>query len=212
MKLQVIKPRFGYMAVSEELILPGRHWWIHPETEHLGFAEEPLKSPYLRIIATDTSFKMEGIPQFEFENKEIEDVKNLCYKEFGYTKSTISNAHTGGNVLDGFIAGYKAAQSKGCFTQEDMRKAMEEGYKHCTDSAMDYEDRFKRLIDSLKQPKKLVAIEVEESFKKPSETAIADEMKTSGNINNIPLVQIPKITKSEEYPDGLLTIKQYFYE
>lgn len=50
MKLQIIKPKFGYMAVSEEPILQGKHWWIHPETEHLGFAEEDLKAPYLLVL------------------------------------------------------------------------------------------------------------------------------------------------------------------
>jgi hypothetical protein len=188
MKLQVIKPRFGYMAVSEDPIFPGIHWWIHPETEHLGFAEEPLKAPYLKIIATDTSFKMEGIPQFELED-------NIPYLQT-----------TDKDQQWAYKEGYRAAKSKGCFTEEDMKSFS----KFVTSNLMKHSDKnggylgIDKVFNMWNQPKKLVTIEIDDM---EASQWISNE-KGHGRVN----IKLPIITKSEQYPDGLLTIKQYFYE
>lgn len=203
MKLQVIKPRFGYMAVSEEPIFPGRHWWIHPETEHLGFAEEPLKAPYLKIIATDTSFKMEGIAQFKLE-KEVDILKRLANDSWeGCHGCDESDKNF---WINGFIHGYKTAKSKGCFTEEDMKSFS----KFVTSNLMKHSDKnggylgIDKVFNMWNQPKKLVTIEIDDM---EASQWISNE-KGHGRVN----IKLPIITKSEQYPDGLLTIKQYFYE
>ena len=115
---------------------------------------------------------------------------------------------------DGFMEGYKAAQSKGCFTEEDMNWVanMASGMAYSGKTSSEIANQLTIKINSLKQPKQLVSIEVEETFKRPSEIDISNEMKTSGNINNLSLIQTPKVIKLEDHPDGLLTIKQYYYE
>lgn len=194
MKLQIIKPKFGYMAVSEEPILQGKHWWIHPETEHLGFAEEDLKAPYLRVVATHTSFKFEGIPQFEFEkiddafdswNKEPMDFRDISeYRDYE--------------------AGYKAAQEKGCYSEKDLVRAIKMSYGQAKQSTISVRTVQELILKSLNQPKKLVAIEVDDM----KASAWVSNEKGHGRVN----INLPIGTKSEEYPDGLLTIQKYYYE
>lgn len=99
---------------------------------------------------------------------------------------------------DGFMEGYKAAQSKGCFTEEDMKSFS----KFVTSNLMKHSDEngvylgIDKVFSMWNQPKKLVAIEVEHEM-------IGHPHKW---------VDTPILNKSGEHPDGLLTIKQYYYE
>lgn len=174
-----------------------------------------------KIIATDTTFKLEGIPQFDLPDVLNGESVNLF---LGYDEKSVQ-ALVEKDLIDEreqriayhwFWIGLKAAQEKGCYTEEDLRKAINEVFNIVFKNNLLIKEDSKRItydvIDSLKQPKQLVSIEVEETFKRPSEIDISNEMKTSGNINNLSLIQTPKVIKSEDHPDGLLTVKQYYYE
>lgn len=149
--------------------------------------------------------------QFELEKDELEkmalEYASLPYKNWPKDAQVIlleDNAR-----LD-FIAGYKAAQSKGCFTEEDIIKAIRFGKDLWKDAENQVKNGVKKqlfvkdFIDSLKQPKKLVAIEINDM---EASQWISNE-KEHGRVN----INLPIVTKSEQHPDGLLTIKQYFYE
>ena len=136
MKLQVIQTDKGWVAISDEKSNKGDTAYVPDTSLCLGFlgkcgldkqeqekATKEAGFKFYKVIATDTSFKLEGIPQFELEV----------------------------------------------------------------------------------EPKKPVAIEVETN--NPYFDTEYQEMRER-NKSEIK----PTIVSSEEYPDGLLTIKQYYYE
>jgi len=214
MKQQVVKTNKGYVAISDEKITEG--FFLHPKGVIFPVTEIYIRGPIStglmkKIIATDSTFKLEGIPQFELEKDELEkmalEYASLPYKNWPKDAQVIlleDNAR-----LD-FIAGYKAAQSKGCFTEEDIIKAIRFGKDLWKDAENQVKNGVKKqlfvkdFIDSLKQPKKLVAIEINDM---EASQWISNE-KEHGRVN----INLPIVTKSEQHPDGLLTIKQYFYE
>jgi len=210
MKLQVIKTDKGCVAVSSEPIrcdeasgLIGDIWYVFKGVIYKRDYSHPKDC--LKIIATDSTFKLEGIPQFELENKlPSEEFTWAEFRDFYLKVSTLAKGERGlhslGEFRIGYNEGYKAAQSKGCFTEEDMRKAFDRGeWDGSGKSEATRNAIFYNFIDSLKQPKKLVAIDVETLI-------IAGKGKGEKSTN------ILNITKSEHYPDGLLVVKQYYYE
>jgi len=209
MKLQVVKTDKGYVAVSDEPIrcdeasgLIRNIWYVFEGIIYKREYSHPKNSS--KIVATDTTFKLKGIPQFELE-KEVDILKRLANDSWeGCHGCDESDKNF---WINGFIHGYKTAKSKGCFTEEDIRKA------YRSNGPLNKEDEF---IDSLKQPKKLVAIEVETqkvpviSDKEYEELEKGTREYTDTKPFDVELV-VPQ-NKSEQYPDGILTIKQYFYE
>lgn len=178
MKLQVIKTDKGYVAVSDEK-LKRDDWGIDLTESLLTKCLRTEENSYWnknckKIIATDTSFKLQGVPQFKLPA-----------------------------VLDGAESVDKAAQEKGCYTEDDMRNAYMTGSisslnwnKAKIEENFNHLKRAEEYINSLKQPKQLVGIEVDhEMIGHPHEW-----------------VDTPILIKSEEYPNGLLTVKQYYYE
>ena len=151
MKLKIVKTDKGYVAVSDEKLKEDN--WSYGVSN--------------KIIATDTSFKLEGIPQFE---------------------------------LPAILDGVESTEEKGCYSIEDMRKAYNLGYSN-GEQGFDEESFEERFIN---QPKKLVAIEILTRKTHPR----ADEYTKDGDIIDVPFTQ----DKSPEYPDGLVIIKQYYYE
>lgn len=178
MKLQIVKTDNGYAAVKEDGIT---------------------------IIATDTSFKLEGIPQFELEKEGWKsEIKKVFPKLYNSNLDKVFIRHT----EDGFMEGYKAAQEKGCYSIEDMNWVanMASGMALSGKSLSDINNQLTIKIQSLNQPKKLVAIEVEPYFTDEAER-LEGLMRDGEGIKPEPL-----IVKSEEYPDGLLTVQKYYHE
>jgi len=225
MKYQIVNCDKGYVAISDEKITEG--FFLHPKGVIFPVTEIYIRGPIStglmkKIIATDTTFKLEGIAQFELpailDGGESTDLIELAETKYPYIDTSIGDINKVHNIkVDSkriaFIQGYKAAQEKGCYTEEDMEKAFLAGEK--------WEDRNQSIdrgeitsfpdalnvhdfIDSLKQPKKLVAIEINDM---EASQWISNE-KEHGRVN----INLPIVTKSEQHPDGLLTIKQYFYE
>lgn len=235
MKLQVVKIDKRYVAISDEHLKigdtilygnpEGKEDWnwgfniINSEERLLHYSKmkemfdtivpisskaKPLSN---KIIATDTSFKLEGIPQFELEK---EDFIELAEAQYPYVNTSIEEVNKVHNTkVDSkriaFIQDYRAAQKRGCYSIEDIQKAIGFGkdlYEDIKRNIRDGEERklfTSDFIKSLNQPKKLVAIEVAtinslHSF--PTEAG-----------KNEPLIIINNL-----YPNGVLTIKQYYYE
>jgi len=234
MKLQVVKTDKGYVAISEQIphqdhnmrtddegkwVISLYNSWIGTLSQEyrglwrirwkvsdsMGYLLSDPHSPenYRMIVATDTTFKLEGIPQFELESVSAGSIAIDAWNKI----ATPEDADIAPHYIDGYMNGYEAAQSKGCFTEEDVKKAL-------VLKNMGYGEKY--ILDSLKQPKKLVAIEVETqkvpviSDKEYEELEKGTREYTDTKPFDIELV-VPQ-NKSEQYPDGLLTIKQYFYE
>lgn len=193
MKLQVVKTDKGYVAVSDfkninkvdrYYNLKSKMFLDHDYEDLTSLTENDVK-----IIATDTSFKLEGIPQFELESVSAGSIAIDAWNKI----STPEDADIAPYYIDGYMNGYEAAQSKGCFTEEDVKRAL-------VLKNMGYGEKY--ILDSLKQPKKLVAIEVD------TRLALAGYNEKG----NAYMKEVFKMIESEQYPDGLLTIKEYFYD
>lgn len=217
MKLQVVKTNKGYVAVSDENIKEN-DWYFNPfiKVFHKHQVEKGIFGPILgsnKIIATDTSFKLEGIPQFELEK--VEDVDTFvksCLNEWGLVDTEPHNDLEKGRRIGlkiGLFYGYKAAQEKGCYTEEDLRKAINNVFNIVFKNRLLIKEDLKRItydiINSLKQPKQLVGIEVETNSPYFDTEHQEERERNPSEIK-------PLINKSEDYPNGLLTIKQYFYK
>ena len=88
MKLKIVKTDKGYVAVSDEKLKEDN--WSYGVSN--------------KIIATDTSFKLEGIAQFKLEDT-IEFPQDII-QQLSYEGKSITE-------INGFKNGYKAAQEKG---------------------------------------------------------------------------------------------------
>lgn len=158
MILQVHKTEQGYVAVSDEAI---RHikeelryavvchrseGKLHSPVliENVGGTWDDFNKPVFRVIAS--TFPLEGIPLFDLEET---DVMAPDYAP---------------HFKEVWIEGYKAAQSKGCFTEDQLREAM----KYAS-SYISTERVIESYIESLKQPRTLVGIEVEDEMVDPEE-------------------------------------------
>lgn len=189
MKLKIVKTDKGYVAVSDEKLKEDN--WSYGVSN--------------KIIATDTSFKLEGIAQFKLEDT-IEFPQDII-QQLSYEGKSITE-------INGFKNGYKAAQEKGCYSIEDMRKAYEAGrdrgfweedYKDGSKILEQNAPKFEVFIESLNQPKKLIAIEVDMTMKKVGSQIV-------GGLKLGDYEEVMNITESEKYSDGLLTIQKYYYE
>lgn len=227
MKLQVIKTHKGYLVVSnynteisegswfiDEFGLRKARWYTKDKTQRL-------------VIATDTTFKLEGIPQFELENNielnfNYQDVDELDNKPD--LQKWVDNNELEALIDEskGGIIGYihrehideitgllnKVSQQKGCYTEEDLKIMKSEFFNQfClrtlsgTEITGDVWNWIQSHLQSLKQSKKLVAIDVEEEI----------YYLSYGEDTHLPRIRT-KVTKSEQYPDGILTTKKYYYE
>lgn len=204
MKLQIVKTTQGYVAISDEPKKEGQHFACVNQLKTTGYVS--IHTDYnmadiccYPIIATDTTFKLEGIPQFELEKSPLrEELRDIIAEDWykhkddePYIEQTADDC-------------YKAAQSKGCFTEEDMNWVanMASGMAYSGKTSSEIANQLTIKINSLKQPKKLVAIEV------GTRLALAGYNEKG----NAYMKEVFKMIESEQYPDGLLTIKQYYYE
>lgn len=237
MKLQIVKTDKGYVAISDEqpsqkdtrtedegkwalslfdswvgqLSMEYRglwriEWKVNDSVGNL-LSNPHQPENYRMIVATDTSFKLEGIPQFELEkdDKDYQLMRAATLTLKNYDLKDEFNVSAAGGFCSGYDAGYKAAQEKGCYSIEDMRKAFDRGeWDGSGKSEAVRNSVFDDFIESLNQPKKLVAIEILTRKTHPR----ADEYTKDGDIIDVPFTQ----DKSPEYPDGLVIIKQYYYE
>lgn len=208
MKLQVIKTDKGYVAITKDLVDMGKPYLMQGIGTEIRIRGEKHDISWTKwaskIVATDTSFKLERIPQFELEK--TEDDEPLAETDFNHLGYKTGKQ----DFKVGFVRGYRAAKEKGCYTEEDMENAFLAGEKwEARNQSIDRKEPLEftealnvhEFIDSLKQPKQLVAIEVESG-------AIGGYTQEGGTYVHTYF----QVTKSEEYLDGLLTIKQYFYE
>lgn len=110
-----------------------------------------------KIIATDTSLKIEGIPQFKLEeaDRPIYKLANIHWKNYHRAHSLGDNP-VSDEILKPYVEFYKAAQS-GCFTEEKCL-----GIINLLKNLPKGQDEEEAVRKFLKQPKQLVAIEVEE--------------------------------------------------
>lgn len=195
MKLQIVKTDKGYVAISDEAPIKGEYYLFTFNNANTIFNQANEKSEfYKKIVATDTSFKLEGIAQFEFEDN-IEEIYMLANKamEGGKGLPDDLKEFRGKAVdwgFDKFVKGYRAAQEKGCYSIEDIKKAL-------VLKNMGYGE--KHIIESLNQPKKLVAIEV---------NSVSDGHFTPTEVGK----NEPLIIANDLYPDGILTIQKYYYD
>jgi hypothetical protein len=213
MKLQVIKTDKGYVAVSDEPKKQGHHFACTNQLKNgyvpihndFGMADDCCKP----IVATDTTFKLEGIPQFKLEKKRniLFEATDRAYK-YLYALGYFTTPTHEGKIVENLLieARAEADEEKGCYTEEDIIKGIKlfnRAHKEADikpKKGQDFIDAmYEYVISSLKQPKQLVAIEVETI---QASQWVANE-KGHGRQN----IEIPK---ANDY--GLLTIKQYFYE
>ena len=238
MKYQVVKTDEGYVAVSNDEIKIG-DFALHNSKE---YREKYPKSTSIfvkctqsnhfsiqehwdKIVATDTSFKLEGVPQFELETLSWKDVLGIKAVEDSILAGKLNTEFNSPiyviGYTSGFKSGYKAAQEKGCYTEADIKKAIEYGTLlaeyHFNDNiymtdeqeniALTSKDTF---IKSLKQPKEPVAIEVQECIIRHNQCV--NKCASYPSECFCEMTKHVEITKSEQYPDGLLTVKKYYYE
>lgn len=184
MKLEVIKTNRGYVAISNEKVTGCIGY--NPETKSIEFfASHPkYDESGLKIIATDSSFKLEGIPQFELSPKRIltdEEIDSiwLNHEEVDCSHNT-------------YLIVAKAIQNY--LNKELIAIEVEE-------SDYTYEE-FKNL------PESDITNKIEDEEFKYSEGNETSEQWFYGNIKWIRslLGQKPVII------DGLLTVKQYIYK
>ncbi len=198
MKLQIYKTEQGYVAVSEK-VKPGDFVVIFPLMEIIQVNQSNCIMYDFKIIATDTSFKIEGVAQFELEkdNSEIlyklvniDDIKNRIKIE-PFDSSEIIGYKNGQFFVGNYYCKYGnhivksdessmhhithfLAQTKGCYSEEDLRNAYGQGNNDGSNNLWKEES----FIQFTKQSKKLVAIDVE----------------------------------IDKYSNGLLIVKEYIYE
>lgn len=189
MKLQVYKTEQGYVAVSDEEIKIG-DWCILLDS--LGNIFSSIARQYIgkekghyindgirKIVATDTSFKLEGIPQFELS-------VDIDWKEKRWLHRPSGKVYK----LNGASGLIPEDESSNCALPVWLK-----------DNSTDW--------IFIKQPRNLVAIEVD-TYKDCSKG-----IECTANINNScdgELIKKAKIVESEQYPDGLLIVKNYIYE
>lgn len=163
MKLDVIKIEQGYVVVTSLEHQRMYDWYIDDANQIRQVLVEDdeyweSRRHYTKILYTDNTFKLEGVPQFELEDD------NEAHN-FAYTQSLFSNKEMQNISYYNLRLGYESAQSKYQYTEEDLRKAFEAGkhfgeietlFNH-TDSITreQYEATFHvdEYIQSLKQPK-----------------------------------------------------------
>lgn len=170
-EFKTIKTDKGYVAVgkAEEGIHPEVNYF-DDKVDFFGFVkmQDFLSKEYnwffvngikennrtvYKILATNTSFKLDGIDQFELEDE---------IKSMAFDAAFNSNINNNNLVLaaTSWYDGYKAAQSKGCYTEEqavDLMRWVVDNY----DKTPMYMDVLRSKVQSLNQPKTLASIEVE---------------------------------------------------
>lgn len=203
MKLQTIKTQQGYVAVSDEEAEEVHYrLFLHDNSIYQGSMEKGIHPDSRKIIATDDSYKLEGVPQFELE---VQD--ETCF----FCKIRDKGHSLQYRDRDWFQEGWDAAQSNSCYTEDEWERLTSDAWLNEPNPNDFSHNSFiyasKAIFKSLKQPKELVAIEVEEDW-------IPDysHNKPSFYANSYTKKFLPKLIKSEQYPDGLLQVKQYYYE
>lgn len=166
MKLDVIKIDKGYVAVSNGKIEVDDHYLSNNEIYVLCTNLNGKNSK--KIIATDTTFKLEGVPQFELEETHIDYISwneaNKIFEKEEWRNPDLSNKEDE-LAVSAIHLGYKTALQNYQYTEENLRKAFEAGNNYGHNESLNYsahhfpdEDEY---IQSLKQPKELIGIEVE---------------------------------------------------
>lgn len=200
-ELQIIQTKQGMVAVSDEEI-KHKDYFITTTNEIdrcAGVRKDGklysstfdggvlvIESKYCKkIILTEQSFKLDGVAQFELEGISRAEREAELYAEDYFPKEHLMSDEeevARANRKSNFLNGYKAAQSKYRFTEEDMkamhykawveRELYERGELHKLIGKypddwkdMDYEDReewlCERNIQSLAKPKQLKSIVVD---------------------------------------------------
>lgn len=164
-ELTIIQTKQGMVAVSDEPIKGGDYVYneISKEIYRITIKEEVVNYEK-KIIATDSTFKLEGVPQFEVEKDEATKYAFESLKNKWQHLYTFGNPHKPypRNFEDEFnhiVIGYKAAQSKYRFTEEDVRKAYLLGFDEL--NYINPEDKIQQLLSKLTKPKQLKSIVVD---------------------------------------------------
>lgn len=115
------------------------------------------------VVAT-VGKRVEGVPVVILEDKEpFNQAINYAEKTFG--NATEDNHTQFDSAMNGYVAGYKAAQSKGCYTVEDMKKAFQLGlsYEYNMERPPSEDDpkRFINLLAFIELKKEPVSVELE---------------------------------------------------
>lgn len=203
MKLQIVKTNQGYVAISDEkpyqkdtktkdeskwALLLFDSWVGRLSMEYRGLwriewkvsdsVGNLLSDPhqpenYRMIVATDTSFKLEGIPQFELP---------------AVLTGAESTEEKGCYSIEDMRKAYEAGNDRG-FWEEDYK----DGSKILEQNA----PKFEVFIASLNQPKKLVAIEVETEI--VSKTKVWETGNTSAWQESIPKANDGLLTIQKYY-------------
>jgi hypothetical protein len=105
-----------------------------------------------KIIAQTPDLQLEGVPVVEVDvltDDERNAIWNQAVKRFGFINEDMPR------FFAGVYAGYKAAQSKGTYTEEQVYKAFKWGQRWCNDIN---NETFNQLIKSI-QPEIVVEME-----------------------------------------------------
>lgn len=147
----ILKVKEGYVAVDDVEVKKDK-WFINTfngiiNKAQFDFGKDELTSP---IIAS--TFPLEGVERFEMvDEAEIESQKHAKKEWPLWTYSKQFKA-----CKNDFKSGYKAAQSKGLFTEEHARLIFNEGFaignsqkEESEGSEHFYDSDFERIIQSL---------------------------------------------------------------
>jgi hypothetical protein len=156
-----------------------------------------------KIIATDITFKVGKLPQFE-----LEDELSFLNYQASYLKDHYKWSDKELQIaLDFYKKGY---QTKG-YGEEDLRKAINFGATlEFGNISIDYtkypNGEVEQLIETVIKPsKELSSIEIDYTHISGAYDPLDDDDIEFGDIDIITIV------KSDQYPDGLLKVKKYNY-
>jgi len=136
-----------------------------------------------KIIATDTNFKIKGIPQFESD-------KNLL-------NNVIKNKYSDPSMLlerTVFRKGYNFAKDKYGYTLEDIKNAFKAGVNSGRNNFDTYTES-NNILNEQKYIKTIIA----------SKLIYGIEVEKENNNLNYPMMSF-----SNEYPNGLIEVKDIF--
>lgn len=228
MKLQLHKTKKGYIAYNEHKIQPSDWMISFTDDESYGEIWKHDGSGYIspddrKIIATDTSFTIKGVPQFQLpttrkEEKSptlesiIESHFNSYIEKVRISSASIDKQRDRDRYL-GFIEGYKIALNT--YSEDDLKSAIAFGGTKVAMKESLNSNEVGRFIECLKSvksskkvSKKLVAIDVE------VDDEWLKEFTPFGGPYDYDSSYISpyKIVKSKQYPNGLLQVDEYLYE
>lgn len=152
----IVRISKSLLAVTEESIEAGAY--AHPPQT---LSKYPTSPPYLgrRIIATIGTERLDGIPAIVV----VDEIDLLYAKEkaLGGKICNLADNYKLHEEYQLFVKGYKAAQSKGAYSDEQLRSALSKAF---IASQEGYQITSDEIVESLNQPKQISELVLDYEF------------------------------------------------